>query len=138
MNAFKRLVPARSLLGRMPAVWARLRPVLNPWSTLRAERLVIAEGMTRAYEIALLSETELSDYRLAVEDLAALFNDGMLADALGEKLTCLEIEKVAAFFRAVGHPAVADLWLECHAQGDDEDDMHFKGPAVSDELALAA
>ncbi|MFB8020078.1 hypothetical protein ACFC36_16130 [Streptomyces rubiginosohelvolus] len=142
MNAFKRLTPAftaaKSLLGRMPAAWARLRPVLNPWGTLRTERLAAVECMTLAYEIVRISEAELSGYRQAAEDLATLFNDGMLADHLGERFTCGEIEEIASFFRAVDHPAVAALWVECHAQGDDEGDLHYAAPAGSDELTLAA
>ncbi|MEV0437767.1 hypothetical protein AB0I84_00875 [Streptomyces spectabilis] len=143
MNAFKRLTPAftavKSMVGRMPAAWGRLRPVVNPWAVLRAERWAAVECMTLASEIVTLSEAALNDYRLAAGDLANLFDDGMLASHVAERFTCDEIEGIAAFFRAVDYPAIADLWLECHAEGDDdEDDLHYKAPERSDELTLAA
>ncbi|MEV5136266.1 hypothetical protein AB0K71_15650 [Streptomyces syringium] len=143
MNAFKRLAPAftavKSMVGRMPAVWEQLRPVVNPWAVLRAERRAAAECMPLASEIVALSEGALSDYRLAAGDLANLFDDGMLASHVAERFTCDEIEGIAAFFRAVDYPTVADLWLECHAEGDDEDDLHYQGERSEPvELVLAS
>ncbi|MFF7021422.1 hypothetical protein ACFY97_10440 [Streptomyces klenkii] len=143
MNAFKRVAPAftavKSMIGRMPAVWGRLRPVVNPWAVLRAERRAAVECMALASEIVTLSEAALNEYRLAAGDLANLFDDGMLASHVAERFTCTEIEGIAAFFRAVDYPTIADLWLECHAEGDDdEDDLHYKAREGSDELILAA
>ncbi|MEU7643338.1 hypothetical protein [Streptomyces huasconensis] len=140
MRAFKRLdaifTTTKSLLSRTSTVWSRLSPVLNPWGALRAEREATRTLLALATEIVEEVADEITRLRDAGCDLATLFNDGMLADHIAEGLTCSEVEELAAFFRAIDHPSVADLWLECHANGDDEGDMHYQGERS--DLALVA
>ncbi|MFI9205274.1 hypothetical protein [Streptomyces sp. NPDC053048] len=144
MRAFKRLdtvfATTKSLLSHMPAIWSRLSRALNPWGALRAERETTRTLLTLATEIVEEVADEITRLRSAGCDLAALFNDGMLASHIADKLTCSEAEELAEFFRAIDHPGVADLWLECHADGDDdEDDLHYRGERSEPvELALAS
>ncbi|MFF3692014.1 hypothetical protein [Streptomyces sp. NPDC002221] len=144
MRAFKRLdtvfATTKSLLSHMPAVWSRLSCALNPWGALRAEREATILYLTYAADTVDIIETRLDQYRNAVCEFASLFNDGMLASHVAERFTCSEAEGIAEFFRAVEHPDVADLWLECHAEGDDdEDDLHYQGERSEPvELVLAS
>ncbi|MFF4528165.1 hypothetical protein ACFY1P_02735 [Streptomyces sp. NPDC001407] len=144
MRAFKRLTSIFTkrtpLPAPMPAAPSRLRRALNPWGALRAERQAAVLYMTLASQVVEVSEEQLGQYRSATCDLATLFNDGMLASHIADKLTCSEAEELADFFRAVDHPHVADLWLECHSEGDgDEDDLHYVGErSEPTELAIAA
>ena len=32
--------------------------------------------------------------------------------------------------RAIGEPASADMWIEAHAEGDDEGDDHYRAPVA--------
>ncbi|WP_143660015.1 hypothetical protein [Streptomyces sp. WZ.A104] len=121
----------------MPAVLSWLSRALNPWGALRIERQTTALYMALATDAVEMAVDRLGQYRSAACDLADLFDDGMLASHIADKLTCSEAESLADFFRAVDHPHVADLWLECHAEGDDdEDDLHYQGERS--ELALVA
>ncbi|MCC2278909.1 hypothetical protein LKL35_26285 [Streptomyces sp. ET3-23] len=141
MRAFKRMTTVFTRLkpqtALMPAARSRVAGALNPWGALRAERESTRALLTLATEIVEEVADEITRLRNAGCDLAALFNDGMLASHIADKFTCSEAEELAEFFRATGHPHVADLWLECHADGDDdEDDLHYRGQRS--ELALTA
>ncbi|MFI1799838.1 hypothetical protein ACH427_21135 [Streptomyces sp. NPDC020379] len=146
MHTFKRL--ASTFTKRiaqpsvMPAGPSRLRRALNPWGALRAERQAAEIYMSLASQVVEVSaerEETLDRYRTAVCDFATLFDDGMLACHIAEKLTCSEAEGLADFFRAVDHPHVADLWLECHREGDGENDLHYMGERITPtDLAIAA
>lgn len=132
MRVFKRLSSIRTkrtaLASPVPAALSRLRSALNPWGALRAEREATTLYLTYAADTVDIFEKRLDQYRNAACEFATLFNDGMLASHVAERFTCSEAEGIAEFFRAVDHPHVADLWLECHAEGDDdEDDLHYKG-----------
>lgn len=53
------------------------------------------------------------------------WNDGMLADHIASKLTCVEVETLCGLMEAFGHSEVAQMWRESHAEGDDDtDDTH--------------
>ncbi len=141
MRAFNRLAllsltAMKSLVSHMPAALSWLSRALNPWGALRAERQTSALHIALAIEAVEMAAERLDHYRSASCDLANLFDDGMLASHVADKLTCSEVESLAEFFRAVDHPQVADLWVECHAEGDDEGDLHYQGEPS--ELILAA
>lgn len=65
----------------------------------------------------------------AIKHLADVFGDSMTAGDVGPHMTCGEAEALADVLRAAGHDAAADAWLEGHASGDDEGDLHYD-PAV--------
>ena len=48
-----------------------------------------------------------------------------LADDLGPKLTCIEVEALVAIFRAEDRLDLVDAWVTGHARSDDEGDDHY-------------
>ena len=60
----------------------------------------------------------------AWERFADSWNDGLLAQNLGQSLTCSEVNALADMFLAHDMREAADLWLEAHAVGDDCGDQH--------------
>lgn len=48
---------------------------------------------------------------------------------LGPKMTCAEVEALAALFEAIGQSELASALIEGHAEEDDEGDMHYEGAA---------
>lgn len=58
-------------------------------------------------------------------DFASAF-DGYVAGDVGTALNCGEVEALAALLTALGHPDLAATWIECHAEGDDEGDSHYR------------
>lgn len=61
----------------------------------------------------------------AGELLAEVLGDGMTAVGAGGHFTCSEADKIATALLLLGHPAAARMWLEGHAEGDDDpDDQH--------------
>lgn len=51
--------------------------------------------------------------------------DQEIADELGTKLACFEVDALAELLEAFGAPTAADAWIHYHATGDDEDDSHY-------------
>ncbi|MFE4635073.1 hypothetical protein ACFRJ1_17085 [Streptomyces sp. NPDC056773] len=110
---------------------------MNPWGATRAYRDTTVVALSLAADIVGNLEGELNVLRAATDDLVGLLDDGMLADGVAGHLTCDEAERIADFLKAVDHPRVAELWVTCHAAGDDdEDDLHYQGE--KSELAIAA
>ncbi|MFJ3907485.1 hypothetical protein [Streptomyces vinaceus] len=136
MRAFKRLTSIFTNRTAMPAEPSRLRRLLNPWGAMRAHRDTTVVALTIAADIVGNLEDELTVLRSAADDLADLLNDGMLASDIGERLTCGEVERLAGFLKAHDHGRAAAMWLECHAEGDDEGDSHYMGE--KSQLALTA
>ncbi|MFF3006336.1 hypothetical protein ACFVTF_26435 [Kitasatospora sp. NPDC057940] len=100
---------------------------LNPWAGRRAEREAwqkFSDAAMAYLECSERSATEHDQLRKDVDELIDVLNDGMLADSIGERLTCTEADALARFFARTGHSHVAELWLGCHAEGDDGGDLH--------------
>ncbi|MCP3755775.1 hypothetical protein [Streptomyces sp. TBY4] len=136
MRAFKRLtLPFMNRKG-MPAAPSRLRRLLNPWGVMRTHRDSTVVALTIAADIVGALEDELYALRTAADDLVDLLDDGMLASGIAEHLNCGEVERLADFLKAHDQFRAAELWLECHAESDDEGDSHYKGE--TSQLALTA
>ncbi|MFF9644747.1 hypothetical protein [Kitasatospora aureofaciens] len=98
---------------------------LNPWANRRAEREALAETATYAIDTIRQLDGELALLRSAVDEFADTFNDGMLASMVGGHFNCGEADSLVRFFARVGRQEVAELWLECHAEDDNEEsDLH--------------
>lgn len=63
----------------------------------------------------------------ALREFVGVWRDGFLADDIGTKLNCTEAEVLAGVFIAAGFPDQAETLIECHAEGDDGGDMHYRG-----------
>ncbi|MFD7738037.1 hypothetical protein [Kitasatospora sp. NPDC059800] len=107
---------------------SKIRLALNPWAGRRAEREaweMFADAAMAYLECSERSAAEHDQLRKDVDEFVGVFNDGMLASMVAEKFTCTETDALARFFARAGHTDVAELWLECHAEGDDDlDDLH--------------
>lgn len=62
----------------------------------------------------------------AIDGFLEAWGGVYLACDVGTKLTCIEVEALAALFRALGAPGSAEEWVECHAEGDDCGDLHCR------------
>ena len=60
----------------------------------------------------------------AVVAFTDVFEEADLAQDIGPRLTCGEVEALSEMLRAVGATAAADYWIEAHAATDDEGDSH--------------
>lgn len=60
----------------------------------------------------------------AAEAFVTQWDDSWLADELGTKLTCDEVEAVAGMLTACGRPEAAKSWIDSHAEGDECGDTH--------------
>lgn len=60
---------------------------------------------------------------------ADTFNDGLLMNHVGPRLTCTEVEALAGMLRTIGAGHAADRWVTAHAVGDEEGDVHYEGAA---------
>lgn len=73
--------------------------------------------------------------------LAAVFGDGMTAVHTGGHFTCSEADSIAAVLISFGHPEAAAVWIEGHADGDDEEDSdshyHIRVAAPEAQADLA-
>ncbi|MCJ0870275.1 hypothetical protein [Streptomyces sp. AP-93] len=103
---------------------------------MRAHRDTTVVALTIAADIVGTLEAELYALRSAADDLVDLLDDGMLASGVAEHLNCGEVERLANFLKAHDELRAAELWLECHAESDDEGDSHYKGE--TSQLALTA
>lgn len=63
---------------------------------------------------------------LAALKAADVLSDGEIADEVGTSLNCTEVEALADLFRATGHEDAAQVWIDCHAEGDDCGDSHCR------------
>ena len=61
----------------------------------------------------------------ALEAFIGVWGDGELADDIGPKLACGEVDVLADLFTATDEAEIAEMWLDSHARGDDEGDLHF-------------
>lgn len=74
-----------------------------------------------------MSETsKTAEIVKAAGAFAELFADGEIADEVGTKLTCTEVETLADCLRAFGYDQAAQTWIDCHAEGDDCGDQHCR------------
>ncbi|CAM4055519.1 hypothetical protein NOGI109294_23865 [Nocardiopsis gilva] len=53
-----------------------------------------------------------------------VWGDAYLADDLGTRLTCHEVDVLADMLAALGDPGAAATWIGAHAVDDDEGDAH--------------
>ncbi|WP_327068743.1 hypothetical protein [Kitasatospora sp. NBC_01302] len=101
---------------------------LNPWAGRRAEREAhqqFGDAAMAYLECAEHTSAAYDQLRKDVNEFADMFNDGMLASMVGGRFTCGEADALVRFFARVGREEVAELWLECHAEEDDDaDDLH--------------
>lgn len=74
----------------------------------------------------MLSHIEELEQKAEVAAALAIFGDRATAGDVGPKLTCSEAEALAIILRAVDAAEVADVWLDGHAMGDDEEDEHYQ------------
>jgi hypothetical protein len=59
-----------------------------------------------------------------VTRFTATFSAWDMADDIGPRLNCGEVEALAGMLRALGEAAAADMWINAHATADDEGDAH--------------
>ncbi|WP_440711648.1 hypothetical protein [Herbiconiux sp. YIM B11900] len=86
-------------------------------------------------EIALMRDGSLSGYTVTEStpiDTATLarFVDAFTWDTAGDvaaTLNCGEVDALADLLRAAGATDRATLWIERHAEGDEEGDAHYLG-----------
>jgi hypothetical protein len=50
------------------------------------------------------------------------------ADDVAPRMTCVEVETVISLLRAVGGESAAAVWLDAHAEEDEEGDSHYLPP----------
>lgn len=62
----------------------------------------------------------------AIDNFLEAWGGGYLASDVGDKLSCIEVEALAALLRALGDPGAAEEWIEYHAEGDDCGDLHCR------------
>ncbi|PZG47454.1 hypothetical protein C1I98_13365 [Spongiactinospora gelatinilytica] len=61
-------------------------------------------------------------------EFAEQFN-GYCADEIAARLACSEVDALAALLTALGDEELAATWIEYHAEGDDEDEDHYRPPS---------
>lgn len=59
--------------------------------------------------------------RAAAAALADKWDDHMLADAVGPRLTCAEVAPLLDLLKALGKTHAAESWEQMHGQGDDDE-----------------
>ncbi|WP_218107233.1 hypothetical protein [Streptomyces agglomeratus] len=65
-------------------------------------------------------------------DFAAAWTDDILVRDLASRLTCIEVDLLAALLRACGRaPEYGDCWITAHAERDQPGDKHYRGPAAA-------
>ncbi|RBQ21592.1 hypothetical protein DP939_02455 [Spongiactinospora rosea] len=65
------------------------------------------------------------------DDVAADFADafGMYCSGdVATKLACSEVDALAAMLTAIGREDLAAVWIEDHAEDDEEGDAHYRPP----------
>lgn len=69
----------------------------------------------------------------AVTDFVETWDDHALADEIAPKLSCWEVDRLAALLRAArtDNGAAADAWIEAHAAHDKVHDAHYQGPLTT-------
>jgi hypothetical protein len=67
---------------------------------------------------------EGGDLENALESLALVFGRPRTAERVGPHFSCAEANVVAWVLLASRHPDAAVAWLDAHAAGDTEDDVH--------------
>ena len=72
-----------------------------------------------------LSHIEELEQQAEVAAALAIFGSAAAAGDVGPKLTCSEVEALAIILRAAGSTQAAEAWLDGHAVGDDDGDMHY-------------
>ena len=60
----------------------------------------------------------------ALDGLARVFGDPETAERVGTKFTCTEADRIAWALIASRHASAAAVWLDAHADGDREGDVH--------------
>lgn len=58
------------------------------------------------------------------DDFIKVWGDDHLAVDIGTKLTCNEVETLAAMLAGLGASEEAETWISAHAEGDDCGDTH--------------
>lgn len=71
----------------------------------------------------------------AADELAARWEDGMLASDVGPKFTCDEIAPLLTLLRALGRDHAAEAWEQGHGEGDDDefDEHHDIYKSITNE-----
>jgi hypothetical protein len=55
--------------------------------------------------------------------------DLYVANDIGTRLSCSEVNALADLLTALGRPDLASAWIEAHARGDDSGDANYRGEA---------
>jgi hypothetical protein len=79
-----------------------------------------------------LSDGEL--HALVVKQFLELFADPMFCAMVAPRLTCGEADVIASMVAIHGGTDAARMWMDCHADGDDEPDDEHHIPAVPDDV----
>jgi hypothetical protein len=58
-----------------------------------------------------------------------VFAENLFAHDVAPRMTCVEAEAVISILRAVGGEDAATVWLDAHAEGDEEGDLHYRPAA---------
>ena len=64
------------------------------------------------------------DLERALDGLAQVFGRRRTAERVGSHFTCREANLIAYVLAASRHPDAAIVWLDEHAAGDTEEDVH--------------
>jgi hypothetical protein len=62
----------------------------------------------------------------ALDRFAVEFDDAMLANHIGPRLTCAEADALAAVLVAADRVGAAHKWVRAHAESDDKNDWHHE------------
>lgn len=73
----------------------------------------------------------------ALQELAELFGDPVLAQDVGEQFTCSEADTIARILATSGHSGAAARWLFGHSLGDETDDRHLGMTEASAEAYVS-
>ncbi|WP_181785675.1 hypothetical protein [Streptomyces phytophilus] len=71
------------------------------------------------------------DSRVAT-DFVSTFT-GEVADDLARAMNCVEIDVLAEMLESLGAADLASVWLDAHAEGDEEGDLHYRRVHVGGE-----
>lgn len=70
--------------------------------------------------------TSLASLQHALDSFREVWGSGYLACDLGTKLTCSEVEALAALLKELGDVGSAECWIRDHSFGDDCGDVHCR------------
>lgn len=75
--------------------------------------------------------SQISPMANVTQGFVTLWRDPLLAEEIAQKLSCDEVEALAAVLASYNEGLAAALWLQAHSLGDDIGDAHFGLPTPS-------